>query len=617
MKEGKTVSNTANITNVTKAIDDLIKKELTGTSGVLGKVTDGNYNLDDLFTEDQMDSLIKACVKKIEDSASSSDTKVEYATPDTLETDLLNYIKAKYYQEALNTVYPEPEATSLLVVKVSSMTDSSLTLLVNNFVAAYAADDKSTAAIYTALMNDAAVMASVDAIAAQLAENYGDVKAELLKAVSVMAADAIVSSKAPSLSLDLPTKADDENPVTKADAMAAIDEIITAALPGATDATVADIIAAVTDALSAYTFKENTDAAAEISEYVYFHYLTARKEAVYENFYYDAELAKADAAVRANAAVLCEKLAAELPEDADVYDILNVALSALANAQYEVDGVENNANGFVAAIAGEISHHVSGKNNLTTDVLNFFCYHLVNGFEGYEMSEEAPGFTTIESKKLKNALKQVDKHFNATISELITEIKVNAGRGEIPDYALLSHRSEEQLTAIYEDEVLELIDAYFATEDVADTLAAELEEYFKYKYYTAVLEELGAAKTPTFHVSEIYGDDLYTAGQQLKSLLRWYVTEYAGAMTEADIDALIGIQSSAAEEEEKEASKYLSDDGRIVAVTYGSALAAGGYEAYTTFVLNYNNFSVSVVYNGVQYTIPAYDYVEIPYQKGK
>ena len=76
---------------------------------------------------------------------------------------------------------------------------------------------------------------------------------------------------------------------------------------------------------------------------------------------------------------------------------------------------------------------------------------------------------------------------------------------------------------------------------------------------------------------------------------------------------MLGGTSSSVQEETKDESKYVSNDGRIVAVTYGTPNNDGTYSNYKTFVLNYNNFSVSVVYEGVTYTIPAYSYVTINY----
>ena len=52
-------------------------------------------------------------------------------------------------------------------------------------------------------------------------------------------------------------------------------------------------------------------------------------------------------------------------------------------------------------------------------------------------------------------------------------------------------------------------------------------------------------------------------------------------------------------------SKYITEN--IVAVTYGNDDGT----AYKTIILNYNDYYVSVVYNGVEYTIPAYEFVVI------
>ena len=58
-----------------------------------------------------------------------------------------------------------------------------------------------------------------------------------------------------------------------------------------------------------------------------------------------------------------------------------------------------------------------------------------------------------------------------------------------------------------------------------------------------------------------------------------------------------------------EYTKYTNDDGNIVKVTYGDIDANGKYVAYKTFILNYNFFDVTVVLDGVTYTIPASGYV--------
>ena len=58
------------------------------------------------------------------------------------------------------------------------------------------------------------------------------------------------------------------------------------------------------------------------------------------------------------------------------------------------------------------------------------------------------------------------------------------------------------------------------------------------------------------------------------------------------------------------------NNNRVVAVTYGDRyLAEDGLNytkvEYKTFLLNYNSYSVRVVYEGITYTIPSGGYVVI------
>ena len=68
------------------------------------------------------------------------------------------------------------------------------------------------------------------------------------------------------------------------------------------------------------------------------------------------------------------------------------------------------------------------------------------------------------------------------------------------------------------------------------------------------------------------------------------------------------------EEVEEEDTNYTSNNGNIVAVTYGGK-NGNDNEAYKTFILNYNNYAVTVKYevNGEIriYTIPANEYVVV------
>ena len=89
------------------------------------------------------------------------------------------------------------------------------------------------------------------------------------------------------------------------------------------------------------------------------------------------------------------------------------------------------------------------------------------------------------------------------------------------------------------------------------------------------------------------------------------------AWSDADIQAMIQEERDKLNKEEEEESeeggtdsKYLSDNGNIVAVTFGGK--DGDDDApFKTFILNYNSYTVQVVYDGVEYTIPKHDFVSI------
>ena len=133
-------------------------------------------------------------------------------------------------------------------------------------------------------------------------------------------------------------------------------------------------------------------------------------------------------------------------------------------------------------------------------------------------------------------------------------------------------------------------------------------------YNNAILKLIGGATVPQIHVSEVYGASLMESTKAFNDMMYYFVTTLTD-LTADDIDKLVGGIVDE-EDTEGEASRYLSDDGRIVSVTYGTQNADGSYASYKTFVLNYNNFSVSVEYDGYTYTIPAYGYVAVMHRSG-
>ncbi len=69
-----------------------------------------------------------------------------------------------------------------------------------------------------------------------------------------------------------------------------------------------------------------------------------------------------------------------------------------------------------------------------------------------------------------------------------------------------------------------------------------------------------------------------------------------------DPNNYVAPEEEATEDEGYNYTKYTSDDNQIVLVTY---------EGGTSFILNYNNFEITTVVDGTEYTVPGYGFVRI------
>ena len=85
-------------------------------------------------------------------------------------------------------------------------------------------------------------------------------------------------------------------------------------------------------------------------------------------------------------------------------------------------------------------------------------------------------------------------------------------------------------------------------------------------------------------------------------------------ITEEDILDRIGPidsgNNTGSDEDEETFDKYAVEAGSIVVVTYGGKNGVDT-DPYKSIILNYNNYSVSVEYQGMLYTLPAYGYVVV------
>ena len=94
---------------------------------------------------------------------------------------------------------------------------------------------------------------------------------------------------------------------------------------------------------------------------------------------------------------------------------------------------------------------------------------------------------------------------------------------------------------------------------------------------------------------------------QIDALMATVEALYNEVLTVADgVIVVEEVKETVVEEKTGINSRYLVDDGTIVAVTYGEA-----GKDYRTFLLNYNYFAISVEYNGETYEIDRYGFIVV------
>ena len=616
-RPGVFVSNTGTINKlisaVVKELDVLSNKK----TGVIALVTDGNYNLDEIYTKDQMDALVasvKAIFEKyINKEVEGVDYAIEYYTPETMEADIRNYIYSFYYFKVMDMTVPADSDEALLpVLTVESKTSGSINLLLALRLASFGTINKDTkyedlAQKYIA--DKANIKNILSKINDKISPAYGDQLDALEHAYLVAFAANAVNGDKSSYTLDAADSASRAELREKAKAL--LDE----KLPAITGF---EGLGAIVDEIKAlhadYEMKEDYDIAARSSAYVYYNYfmLVAGNTKV-ESFYYDETMAKMDAAILDKVAEKKAYLESKLTESSTAFDYYELVMGILADQ-------EDSVNAFVDSLASQVNYAPEKKGTVADDILNQYCYLLFNCVEGYEFGRLDALELSVEKGDAKLAIGNIEKDMANRIDGLFKAAKAKVTeRGAIPNYAIETFMSEDEINVLVDDIIQkQLIKNYYVSEnpsaETIQKLRPQILNIVKQCFYTKVVQRLNATKAIDFNVYEMYNDSLLDSVNSLMGLVEYYTLNFT-SITEDDLNNLFKPTTGPDKtEEDEEASRYLSDDGRIVSVTYGKPVD-GGYEAYKTFILNYNNFSVSVDYevNGakVTYTIPAYDYVVV------
>ena len=610
---GRPASNASNIDGVTQLIQSAIKE------AVAAGREDGKTHLDEILTAAAQKALVDDLVKIVNRNVASKENptpeySVEYLTPETLEADLTVYMEAYFYGTQIKTVTKEAldEDVKLHILTVDYKTDKSIALLVESYMAKHPAAEKDVvlSTAYDALTTDSSYKTVIADLAATLTP-YGDVSAELENAFLVAYAKAVLDGTSRPSIPNFKHETDESRTLRKD-----VEALLAEKMPTATLDDLDDIVALVVAAHAEFEVDPDYDVTTRSKKYVMLAFLEKVSGGTTDSYYYDTDMAKMDAAVRAKVAeqhtAIVADLTAKNPDGYTVNQIYDAVFAALAKSG-------DSAKDLGKTLAAALPYSTDVNATIAEDVQAYYCYLLVNSFDEFA-GQSAPTLAIGGTNLDKNAYSALTQDFlKERIPELIDDAREATSAsdgykaGNMTNYAMSAFLSREDQEKLADEMAKLLVKRHFAEEKDIPELIPQLIEYLEYSYNQQIVKELDADNLVTFSVAEVYSGTLYEVSSDLRSLVEYYVVNFT-TFTKADLDAYYKSETAEEDEEEaeEEASRYISDDGRIVAVTYGDAKTGA---AYKTFVLNYNNFSVSVEYDGVSYTIPAYDYVVVVPQK--
>ncbi len=672
-KNGNVVEDAAAVALLEVAMTNLTRR----INGVTSMVDDGNYRLEDHFTEEDMASVIETFEEDL--------GKAKYMEGEDLATDVRNYAVAYYYKMVISYYLDIASEGKLNVMTTAYSSDDTLAMLFDSLQSNYSASGQLYDR-YAAMINDTAVEEKLDELAAHFTA-YGTSmnKTDLLNAYKrevmsyLMGKNAInlkfneanqltnISSLASKLkngafktlidstlktiktSLAEDMTAYDVDYVTAlrtlnelfanevyisnteaTELKAALEDLATRVadyiakttevedylygqLKADDDVTVADlnrITTGVEDLLTGYSV-------ANVKNYVYYTFGAYLQTAYIPTYYYNEDVIALDLAVREMTAAKGAELRALLASDASAYDAYELIIKTMAQ---DYEAIEE----AVSAISDTWTLKMSGTSTMHDLLMKQYAYLMT-----YELNEYLIGYTAdvLPASFVPDAVKTLNSAINLKLDAMMRRVGVQSN-GAV-DYSL-SYQTDvlgEDLDKLASDLFAALADAGYVTEADRAALEPQLIQIFKAAYYKKALSQIGAdvGLDLSSVMYEVYielgeGDSgFYKTSQALQQMANDYVTLLTGLDPE---DLIIPEE----DESEEVVNKYLSDDGRIVAVTYGSDTNGDGkYEATKTFILNYNKFSVRVNYpqsNGeaaedsVLYTIPAYGYVVVEYDHG-
>ncbi|MBQ9162323.1 MAG: hypothetical protein IJX74_03510 [Clostridia bacterium] len=601
--DGELVSNSANIGVVTNAAKAAIKAKFADLTK--GK---SSYNHNDPATKSKLEAGIAEAVSIIE-----KDNTVKYATPETLEDDVRAYAISCFYQEVIDQNYKATGKASLPLVTKDYDVKDSISLLYKNRIEP-AISEKGVTNVYhyvfSLMENDEDIVSTLDNMAAVLEPAYGDARENLENYLLSLISKGL-NGKQKETSLKFHFSLEDGANVPTDDEEKQIKTAIKEAAVAITDsATQLDaLIAAIVAELDDYDYRDDKfsledDVAAMVYYYYYTELINVAKNYPVASYYYDEMLGKVDCeldTLLAEHKVILDEL---ISDDATATEKFDIILELFADEDYKV--VE-----LTKQFAEIITYYPTKNGNLADDTLSMYLYGTLNAYGLTGVKAVIPKVSE-DTAEQRAAQIVIVGNVNSKVDALIKTASVSGNAaGCLPNYALSSMMTDKQLDA-YVDEIIAALEANKVAlpedKEALAELKTAIKTYVTDMYYSKVLTKIGAARASSFSVADFYSDGLYAESMKLKSMLRYYATTFT-PLTEYEIDNM--IRKEGANEEEDEYSKYATDKGKLVAVTYGTQNEDGSYSAYKTFLLNYNSFSAKVKFGEVEYTITPYGFVTV------
>ena len=247
-----------------------------------------------------------------------------------------------------------------------------------------------------------------------------------------------------------------------------------------------------------------------------------------------------------------------------------------------------------------ISEYTGEAKVKRSEIFKYLLAEKLNEITGEENEEDDTKFAPIVAE-----VPEIVAYINGYIDTAFAEIEAGAAENTL---------AEKQKATLTDEQLAQIERMCHFVYDYSKLYKTELNNLIVYLRGEKIKAAYGIDNTAEPAVLDFtqssftsYTADALDLFEELKGIVKDYISE-------ADINNRITPVGSVVrpdeDDEEETFDKYAVEEGSIVVVTYGGKNGVDA-DPYKSIILNYNNFSVSIVYDEMVYTIPAYGYVVV------